>query len=86
MVPDTWPVPEHEGPLDWDELYPGQQVVVRRGAVVHRGTVEQTGAHLGLVWIQDTDTGLRKMFSRHDVTLHPDPTSTAWPKPVWPER
>ncbi len=87
MLTDPWPVPEHEFPLDWAQLYPGQQVVVRRGAaVLHRGTVEDTGAHLGLVWIRDIDTGLRKMLSRHDVTLHPDPTSTAWAEPVWPDR
>jgi hypothetical protein len=87
MLTDPWPVPEHELPLDWGQLYPGQQVVVRRDAVVlHRGTVEDTGAHLGLVWIRDAGTGLRKMLSRHDVTLHPDPTDTAWAEPVRPAR
>lgn len=87
MVTDTRPDPEHERPLDWDQVCPGQQVVVRRSAVMlHRGVVDDTGARLGLVWIRDTGTGLRKMFSRHDVTVHLDPASTARAEPVRPGR
>jgi hypothetical protein len=69
MDTDASPIPPLDQPLDWYRLESGQQVTVHRGPVmVHRGTVDQAELGLGLVWVQDDATGLRKMFSEDDVT------------------
>ncbi|MFE7629000.1 hypothetical protein [Kocuria sp. NPDC057446] len=62
---------EDERPaVDWGELRPGEQVEAHRGAVLHhRGVVEETVPHLGVVWIRDISTGTRKMLSHDDVVL-----------------
>ncbi|MFF0989367.1 hypothetical protein [Kocuria nitroreducens] len=56
--------------VDWGMLRPGEQVEAHRGAVaLHRGVVEETIPHLGVVWIRDSSTGTRKLLSHDDVVL-----------------
>ncbi|WP_160310808.1 hypothetical protein [Kocuria sp. SM24M-10] len=45
---------------------------MHRDAVVHHlGIVDEAAPHLGVVWIRDAGTGIRRMLSRDEVVLHP---------------
>ncbi|WP_139318525.1 hypothetical protein [Kocuria sp. CNJ-770] len=57
---------------DRGQLRPGERVEVHRDAVVHHlGIVDEAAPHLGVVWIRDAGTGIRRMLSRDEVVLHP---------------
>lgn len=56
--------------VDLSGLRPGETVEAHMDSVVlHRGTVEETMPHLGVVWIREAGTGARKMLSREDAVL-----------------
>ena len=56
--------------VDWGQLRRGEQVEALQGTVPrHRGVVEETIPHLGVIWIRDCSTGTRKMLSHDDVVL-----------------
>lgn len=64
MTEDYVPI-EH---LEW--LRAGDLIEAHRhGVVYHRGTVEDTDARAGAVWIREATTGQRKMLILGDFDL-----------------
>lgn len=56
--------------MDLGRLRPGDRLeAFRDGYVHHRGVVEETVPHLGVVWVRTTGTGERRMVTTEDFEL-----------------
>ncbi|MFI7480850.1 hypothetical protein ACH9EU_00375 [Kocuria sp. M1R5S2] len=67
MTTSSTPAGDGRSAVVWSELRPGDQVeALQEGIVLHRGSVEETLPHLGVVWIREVGTGARKILSAGD--------------------
>jgi len=63
---------------DLSAVPPGVYLEVWMGGMLrHRGVVDESAPHLGVVWIQEWGTGMRIMVDLSETELRPSPAPRA---------